>query len=138
MKHMVIFSLLGPPLGWISVLVKESLMAGKWIGLWTLFDNVPLFLFLVYGLGLIPAGMTGVVDWYLDSRIPGWARVLATTFAGYVLASILGLWGYKPPYTPFTGVFSFGLIGIIPAFVCSLLAGLIKNGPAPTAGPGIT
>ena len=138
MRHMAIFSLLGPPLGWISVLVQQSLMAGKWIGLGTLFDNVPRFFVLVYLFGLIPAGMTGVVDWYLDSRIPGWARVLATTFAGYVVVSILGLWGVKPPYTNIMAVFSFGLIGIIPAFVCSLLSGLIKNSPARTEGPSVT
>jgi hypothetical protein len=122
MRRIIVFSVLGPPLGFVAVLLREELMSGKWLfaDAATFFSKYLLFAYL---LGFIPAWFTGSIDWYLSSKMNRLWRVLATAFAGYVLTTIAGLQGYNPPYTRLSSIFTFGLIGILPAAVCSLLSG---------------
>jgi hypothetical protein len=133
-KRMLVFALLGPPLG---------MAAGFFIILPMLsgfdFHTIEPIGFLVlmpasYVLGLLPALLTGLVDALLVDRGLGQgARVAGTAAAGFLIGflPILGaiLWGFAQG--PF--LLLFGIIGAVPAALCSWLTGWLDGRSADRA-----
>ena len=86
---------------------------------------------LAYMVAIIPAWLSAAVDWSLSTK-PTYLRLSGTAVTGAVIAGSVALfmWGFFPGYWPFLMA---GLVGAIPAAVCSWLSSLssrvaIRNG----------
>jgi FtsH-binding integral membrane protein len=119
MKRFLIFALLFPG---IAVAVFFA-----WFSMeMSMFPDNPQALFVVgwgYVVGVVPALVCAVVDLLLrKTRIPA---VIGTTLVGYGIAILAGLtifdWGL------IGRILAFGLIGAIPAAVCSWLSNEKQN-----------
>lgn len=90
------------------------------IGIGALPDN-PQAVFLVgwaYVVGVVPALICSVADWFLaKTRVPA---VIGTAFVGYVIAILVALLVFD--FALIGRILAFGLIGAIPAAVCSWLS----------------
>jgi len=118
MKRFAIFVLLGPLIGFI-VFVLRDIAGGKIFG---------GFLGLLFGLpfaylfGVLPALIMWLEDWWLCTRIPLPAKIATSAITGYV-AVIALLWLNTAPGQVHTPQFlTFGLVGAIPAAICSALS----------------
>lgn len=125
-KRLVLFGLLGPLLGFIT---------GFW-GLLQIFTvavgDKPtadvgqiVLLPMAYLVGVLPALVTGAIDHAFRNRRYG---PLYTCCAGYLLgfmpiAASIAMGFTRGPY-----VLIFGLIGTIPALICSLIARRMTHG----------
>jgi hypothetical protein len=119
-RRLLLFGLLGPALGfvmafWVILQIFNVATGGES----TAHPGQLILLPMAYALGIVPALATGLIDHYFHKKKLG---VLYTCFAGYLL-------GFMPIATtvlmgflhgPF--VLLFGLIGAVPALVCSLIA----------------
>ncbi len=129
MKRLLIFLLLGPPLGSFMALFvllpAIALMAGDITG----FDASLVVAFIIllpttYMTGIAPAALVCAVDAFLASRnVRPWRRVLWSASAGAVI-------GFLPLLTSLLGGYIHGLwlllfvvVGAFPGAVCSWLAG---------------
>lgn len=120
-RRLLIFALLGPPIGF--VVVRYGLLFDTINGFeWQQFILLPM----IYAIGLVPALAVAGVDQLLASKGVRW-RALWTAASGYlaafipILVSILHF-GLTSPY-----VLLWGVVGAIPAFVCSILSGAGKS-----------
>jgi hypothetical protein len=107
MKHVLIFVLLGPLLGSLAGMFPWSF--GQRM------DVLPLA--YMYGSG--PALITGLVDRFLVDWLTLLYRAIAAAFVGYLATSIC----FAIAAGTFEGVFFFGILGVVPAALCSLIAG---------------
>ena len=114
MKRFLIFALLFPGIALVVFFALLSMAVG-------VFPDNPQALFVVgwgYVVGVVPALVCAVVDLLLrKTRIPA---VIGTTLVGYGIAILAALmifdWGLIGK------ILAFGLIGAIPAAVCSWLS----------------
>ena len=127
MKRVLIFPLLGPPLGMLVFIAErvaaEMLAIGEadWrIGLY--FGVLLLFAYLI---GIIPALLTCIVDWQLDlRRVPyriGLTALFASVASYPFLENILSH-KYSAGWSA-----TMALTSMIPAAVCSWLSGDAKS-----------
>jgi hypothetical protein len=136
MKRILIFALLGPPLGFVT---------GLWIILpilnWALgepstFDYHQVVLLpLAYMIGLLPAVGVGFFDALLAKRGVRW-RPLWCALCGFAMSFLplvpaLAMGFLQGPY-----VLLFGLIGVLPGAICSWVAGRIADRPKAAGGDG--
>jgi hypothetical protein len=124
-KGVIIFSVLGPPLGLMTALLVLipliSLIASGKLE-WTADPlGLVVLLPLSYFLGFVPAAVVGFVDALLArNAVPG--RIAWTTLAGFfgtflpVLSAITA--GYIHGFSFLIG----GIVGAVPAALCSWLA----------------
>jgi hypothetical protein len=131
LKRLLLFALLGPPLGMAAgFFIIVPLLSGLEL------PNIDPFGFLVlmpasYIMGLVPALLVGFVDAALADRgINLGTRIAYTAIAGFLLAflPIAGviIWGFaQGPY-----LLLYGIIGAVPAAICSWLSGASKSVPA--------
>jgi hypothetical protein len=123
MRRILIFVSLGPLLGFVTafwlMLPVMNLALGDDANLdWHIIVALPA----VYIVGAIPAGLTGLLDGALARRHvkfrPLWTCLFgfAASFLPFMTAIVMG-------YVQGIIFLLFGLVGAIPAFVCSLLAG---------------
>jgi hypothetical protein len=77
-----------------------------------------------YMVAIIPAWLTAGVDWTLSAK-PTYLRIVGTAVAGAVITDSVALfmWGFFAGYWP---VLMAGLVGAIPAAVCSFLSTLVQ------------
>jgi hypothetical protein len=119
MKRIAIFALLGPLLGFIW---------GFWI-FWQIFSWVlgdgstfdwhqVILIPLAYAVGIVPCLVTGLFDHFLGST--RW-RVLWTALFGYAAALLPLVVSIQYIHGP--AVLIFGIVGVVPAAVCSWLSG---------------
>jgi len=119
MKRFLIFALLFPAIAVAEFFALLSMALG-------MFPDNPQALFVVgwaYVVGVVPALICAVVDLLLrKTRIPA---LIGTTLVGYGIAILAGLtifdWGLIGK------ILVFGLIGAIPAAVCSWLSNEKQN-----------
>ena len=107
MKHVLIFVLLGPLLGLLLALFPMYYGDGL--------DALPL----AYTYGSAPALITGLVDRFMADWLTLLYRVIAAAFVGYLATSMC----FAIAAGSFAGVFFFGILGVIPGALCSLIAG---------------
>ena len=123
MKRFLIFAILFPPVAfmvafWILLQIVNWAEGGP-----TTFDiHQVILLPIAYAVGIVPALLTAKVDDVLFKRRVGY-RVLWTALAGYVFI-------FLPLLTPLTmhlvhgpSLLLFGIIGAVPAAICSCVAG---------------
>ncbi|MCG2668178.1 DUF5413 family protein [Bradyrhizobium sp. GCM10023182] len=129
MRRFVVFAVLFPPLAFI-VAFWGMLQILNWaLGEKGTADYGQLVLLpLAYMLALLPALLTAVVDDVLARRNIRY-RILWTAFAGYVfiftpLLAALLTGSIHGPH-----LFLFGIIGAVPAAICSWLTG--RTTPVP-------
>jgi hypothetical protein len=118
MKRFVIFVLLGPLLGF-AVFIVRDIAGGK------IFGGVPGLLIglpFAYLFGIVPALIMWLEDVWLCERIPLPAKVVTSAITGY-LAVVLVLWlNTASGQVRLPQMLTFGLVGAIPAAICSLLS----------------
>jgi hypothetical protein len=113
MKRLLIFTALFPPLA-LAVFTAPDTFAKflDWVG-------------IAYGLAIIPAWLTAGVDWALSAKAT-YLRIVGTAVTGAVITDSVALfmWGFFAGYWP---VLMAGLVGAIPAAVCSWLSGIQRR-----------
>jgi hypothetical protein len=118
MQRFLIFLLLGPLLGFLVFLLRNA-FAGKTVG---------GFMGFVFGLpfgylfGLPIVLVMWVEDWFLSDKI-GLGMKVATSACVEYIASIAMLLLTSALQLQLPQILSFGIVGAIPAAVCSWLAG---------------
>lgn len=110
MARLAIFLGLGPLIGMMIILTPVSLLI------------LPLAFPFVYAAGLAPALATGLVDAVLARRLRLLPRAAAAGLTGFLATAALhqvmmGELGAA-------SAVQFGLIGVVPGVICSLLAGV--------------
>lgn len=134
MKRFLIFLLLGPALGF-AVFVIRDVVGGKIFG-----GPIGFLLGLpfAYLFGLPIVLVIWAEDWWLWRKIPIWLKVLTSAVTGYA-ASIAVLVLLASRALSVHEILTFGIVGAVPAAVCSLLAqgvdkavdkGVDKSAPA--------
>lgn len=124
-KRMLLFVVVGPFLGFVM---------GFWVmlPLFTIalgdrpevsFDQLGI-LPLAYFIGAAPALLTGAIDYQLARR--SW-RPVGTTLAGYLLGFIPILGGLLMGFMHGPLILLFGLIGAVPALICSMMVSVIER-----------
>ena len=125
MKRFLIFLLLGPALGFVVFMLRD-VVGGK------LFGGVTSFLFglpFAYLFGLPIVLVIWAEDWWMWRRIPIWLKVLTSAVTGYA-ASIAMLVALTSRTLSVHEILTFGIVGAVPAAVCSLLAQDRQSAPA--------
>jgi len=79
-----------------------------------------------YAAGIIPAALTGLVDWRLATRTTFVRRILRTAGAGFVISALIGLALLNHRLSG-GRVLIFAIYGAIAAALCSWLSGRSKG-----------
>ena len=114
MKRFLIFTVLFPPIALLVFNAPDVIARHD-------FRLLDLTTFgLAYGIAMIPAWLSAAVDWALSAK-PTWLRVAGTAVVVAAIADSLALfmWGFFAGIWP---VLMAGLVGAIPAAVCSWLS----------------
>jgi hypothetical protein len=117
MKRFLIFTALFPPLALAVFTAPDT------------FGKYPHFDWWVVGIAymvaIIPAWLTAGMDGALSAK-PTYLRIVGTAVTGAVITDSVSLfmWGFFPGYWP---VLMAGLVGAIPAAVCSWLSSEKQN-----------
>ena len=120
MKRFLIFLLLGPLLGFLVFLLRNA-FAGKTVGGFMGFVFALPFGYL-FGLPTV----LWVEDWFLSDKIGLGMKVATSACVGYI-ASIAMLLLTSALQLQLPQILSFGIVGAIPAAVCSWLAGTTED-----------
>jgi hypothetical protein len=110
MKRFLIFTALFSPLALAVFTAPDTF--GKYLD----------WLGIAYMVAIIPAWLTAAVDWALSAK-PTYLRIAGTAVTGAVITESVALfmWGFFAGYWP---VLMAGLVGAVPAAVCSWLSSL--------------
>jgi hypothetical protein len=122
MKRFLIFLLLGPFLGFTVFIIRD--IAGGMI-----FGGPMGFLFglpFAYLFGLPVALTTWVEDWWLADKISLPVKVLTSACVGYVAVIAILLMAATRRLS-LHECLTFGIVGAIPAAICSWLAGFAQQ-----------
>ncbi|MDN5004298.1 hypothetical protein ACFQZO_25985 [Bradyrhizobium sp. GCM10027634] len=123
MRRFAVFAILFPPLAFLVAFWGMLQILTLALGDKSTIEFGQLVLLpLAYALTLVPAMLTALVDAILAKRKTRY-RILWTAFAGYVfiflpLATSMLQGSIHGPY-----LLLFGIIGAVPAAICSWLAG---------------
>jgi hypothetical protein len=128
MKRYLIFAALGPLLGGFLLLLTSTVMSGYWSHppsaseiekLLAVFARTLRYSYL---FGILPTLMIAAVDDILFhvKRIGPIARVLILGALAFIAAELL--YGSRGPDSGVTQFILYGLVGLVPATICSLLA----------------
>src|SRR5580704_2448883 len=121
MKRFLIFTVLFPPLALAVFIAPDTFGKDPLLDWWAVG--------IAYMVAIIPAWLMAGVDWALSAK-PTYLRIVGTAVTGAVITDSVALfmWGFFAGYWP---VLMAGLVGAIPAAVCSWLSGEKKeNGRA--------
>jgi len=123
MKRLLIFAVLGPPLGLVTGMWGILPVLNWSLGAESVFDYHQIVLLpLAYQVGLIPALLVGVFDGVLAKRDIGY-RVVWCALFGFAMSFLPLLSSLAMGFLHGPFVLLFGLLGAVPAAVCSWLAG---------------
>ena len=118
MKRFLIFTVLFPPLA-LVVFVAPDVIGGS-----RDFLEIGLLVWMsgfAYLFAVIPAGLTAGVDWALSAK-PFYLRLVATMAVAAIMAELIAHnIGQRGE------VLTYGLIGAIPAAICSLLSSVKQD-----------
>ena len=136
MKRYVIFAALGPLLGGFWLLLTSTVVSGYWSRPPSLLETEKLLAVFAttlqysYLFGILPALMIGAVDDILShvKRIGPVVRMLIVGLIAFTAAEVL--YGSRGPDSGVVQFFLYGLVGFIPAVVCSWLAHEAIDEPA--------
>jgi hypothetical protein len=123
MKRFLVFGLLGPFIGTLAAVIlveplRDFLISDAPDSYFHVFTH---FVFpFGYALGIIPALLVAVLDWYLERKGSG-DRTMKCTVAGFLLPIPFIVLFFQPIGA--FGIVCLGLTGAIPAAICSRLSG---------------
>ena len=122
MKRLLIFTILFPALALVVFNAPDMIARHDF----RLMDFTSLQ--MAYAIAVIPASLLGAVDWALSAK-PNPIRVVGTTATAALTADLIALfmWGGSSDLWP---VLMAGLVGGVPAAVCSWLSSEKQNGRA--------
>ena len=136
MKRYLIFAVLGPLLGGFWLLLTTTVMSGYWshppspTEVEKLFAVFAKTLQYSYLFGILPTLMMAAVDeilWHVK-RVSPVGRMLLVGVLSFFAAELL--YGSRGPDSGVVQFFLYGLVGFIPAVVCSWLAHEAIDEPA--------
>ena len=138
MKRYLIFAALGPFLGGFFLLIATTVMSGywdqpSWAQVTKLFVVFLKTLQYSYLFGILPTLMMAAVDeilWHVK-RVSPVGRMLLVGVLSFFAAELL--YGSRGPDSGVVQFFLYGLVGFIPAVVCSWLAHEAIDEPAVAA-----
>jgi hypothetical protein len=113
MKRLLIFTALFPPIA-LAVFTAPAT-----------FKNLFDWMWIAYAVATIPAWLMAGVDWALSAR-PTYLRIVGTAVAAALIGDSIAvfLWGgFREPFP----VLMAGLVGGVPAAVCSWLSSKTKG-----------
>jgi hypothetical protein len=115
MKRFLVFTVFFPPLALIVFNAPD--LFSKRVSLESLWWMAGI----AYMVAIIPAWLSAGLDWALSAK-PTYLRIVGTAVTGAVItdSAALFMWGFFAGYWP---VLMAGLVGAIPAAVCSWLSG---------------
>ena len=116
MRRVFLFVFVGPLLGYICILLWNHTVLGLGSPRFTF-----LFVLFAYVSGFVPAFIACAVDYYLDAHR---YRVVLTTVVGCVATVLFVVVVSLPKIPPLSDLLWYGLIGAIPAAICSWLSGI--------------
>jgi len=126
MKRYLMFAALSPPLGGFWLLLATTYQSGYWTEtnaeeVTKLFKVFATTVQYSYLFGVLPALMLGAVDDILVhvKRIGPLLRMLLVGAFGFIAAALM--YGSRGPDSGAAQFFLYGLVGLIPAMVCSWL-----------------
>jgi len=123
MKRLLIFAVLGPPLGLLTGMWGVLPVLNWSLGAPTVFGYHQIVLIpLAYMVGLVPALLAGVFDGILARRNIDY-RVLWCALFGYAMSFIPLLSSLSMGFLHGPFVLIFGLLGAVPGAVCSWIVG---------------
>jgi Family of unknown function (DUF5413) len=135
MKRYLIFAALGPLLGGFLLLLTSTVMSGYWSHHPSASETELLAVFArtlqySYLFGILPTLMIAAVDDILFhvKRIGPIARVLILGALAFIAAELL--YGSRGQDSGVTQFILYGLVGLVPATICSLLAHEAIDKPA--------
>lgn len=124
MRRFLVFLLLGPLIGFAVFAVRDILGGKIYGGPMGLLVGLPF----AYAFGLPIVLVMWFEDWLLEGWMGLWPKLLTSAITGYVAAIALLVIATSRPLS-MREIFTFGIVGTIPAVVCSWLA----RGTSPTA-----
>lgn len=124
MRRFLVFLLLGPLIGFAVFAVRDILGGKIYGGPMGLLVGLPF----AYAFGLPIVLVMWFEDWLLEGWMGLWPKLLTSAITGYVAAITLLVIATSRPLS-MREIFTFGIVGAIPAVVCSWLA----RGTSPTA-----
>jgi hypothetical protein len=136
MKRYLIYAAIGPFIGGFLLLLATTVASGYWTE--TNWGEVGKFLTAFvktlpysYLFGIVPALMMGAVDDILFHvpRIKPALRAVIMACLGFVLAELL--YGSRGPDTGALQFILYGLVGLVPASISSVLAHKYADEPQP-------
>jgi hypothetical protein len=136
MKRYLIFGAIGPLVGGFLMLVATTVASGYWHD--TSMTEIGKFLGAFvktlqysYLFGIIPALMVGAIDDILSHvrRIPPALRMVIVAAIGFAASSLL--YGSRGPDAGTVQFLLYGLVGLAPALLSSVLAHRYDDAPQP-------
>src|SRR5258708_1802386 len=122
MRRVLIFALIGPPLGFATAFWGLLQILNWALGSPSTFDYHQVVLLpFAYVVGIVPALVVAIFDGSLAARHIGY-RVLWTTLFAYAAGFIPLLGAFLMGFIHSPYILLFGLVGAIPGAVCSWLA----------------
>ena len=126
MKRYLIFAALGPLLGGFFLLIASTVMSGYWkqpnSEITKLFVVFLKTLQYSYLFGILPLLMIGAIDdivFHVKRIVPVLRMLIVGVIAFFAAAFLYGSRGSDSGTLQF---FLYGLVGLVPAMVCSWLA----------------
>ena len=124
MRRFLVFLLLGPLIGFAVFAVRDVLGGKIYGGAIGLLVGLPF----AYVFGLPIVLVMWFEDWLLERRMGLWPKLLTSALTGYAGVIALLLAATSRPLS-LRETLTFGIVGAVPAVVCSWLA----RGKSPTA-----
>jgi hypothetical protein len=122
MTRFLIFAAMAPPLGFVVAFWMMLQIANWLVGSPITFDVAQIMMLpTIYLVGLIPALLAAWFDHALAKRIVSY-RVVLTALFGYAISYLPLSPAFWTSFAHGPDVLLFGLIGAVPAAVCSWLA----------------
>ena len=117
MRRFLVFLLLGPLIGFAVFAVRDILGGKIFGGAMGLLVGLPF----AYVFGLPIVLVMWFEDWLLEDKMGLWPKLLTSAVTGYVAVIALLVVATSRPLS-MREILTFGIVGAIPAVVCSWLA----------------
>ena len=117
MRRFLVFLFLGPLIGFAVFAVRDILGGNIFGGAMGLLVGLPF----AYVFGLPIVLVMWFEDWLLEGKMGLWPKLLTSAITGYVTVIALLVVATSRPLS-MREILTFGIVGAIPAVVCSWLA----------------
>jgi hypothetical protein len=124
MRRLLTFALLGPPLGFVTLLVAGALKSGRLAEL-SAWPVLIMFMPFAYILGIGPALVAWIADELLSRVLRLNIRLIVSAAVGFAATVLFGYIWSKHSTT--RGALESGIFGAIPALACTWIADRLQK-----------